>query len=129
MMKKVALFLLLSVLIAGCSSRNAYEQASMEYDAVQNELKATVNAQNAADDCMKAREVFKEKMGKLMNIREENEKNDMPLGPSVSSDLEPEDAVNTLKQNFDVLSDKASELKKKKASILAAETGKKSAEE
>ncbi|NUM35052.1 MAG: hypothetical protein HUU50_10940 [Candidatus Brocadiae bacterium] len=110
-------------LFMGCTSKEAYlnkeyERVSNEIDGLQNELKATVNAQNTAEDYAKAQAAYNLKVQKLTEVRNANSGKGLPLGPSFDPNVQPEEAVKNLKKNFDTLSDTIAELKKKKGKIV-----------
>ena len=122
MFSKIVVTLVISLLLFGCASRKSqldqkYDLVSKEAEGMQNELKATVNAQNAAEDRLKADKQLKKKLDKLMSIREHNASQDIPLAPDVDPSAEPAALVERLKKNFDHLSDRVSALKKEKAKI------------
>jgi prefoldin subunit 5 len=107
----------------GCSSyserlQKEYDLVSKKIEGVQNELKATVNAQHAAEDYLKAFENYNEKIEKLQNVRSQNDDEDIPIGPSVKVVKDPYKATESMKGNYDILSDKISELKKERARIV-----------
>ncbi len=123
----IYLFIFVFILM-GCSSKEArlnqeYERLSREVDGMQEELKATVNAQNAAEDYARAQDAYNKKIEKLVEVRRANSEKGIPLGPNVEPQAQPQDAVKNLKQNFDVLSDQVAELKKKKAKVVEEQMG------
>ncbi|HPY75332.1 MAG TPA: hypothetical protein PLB63_07980 [Planctomycetota bacterium] len=122
-MKYIFIFTIINFVFLGCSSyserlQKEYDLVSKKIEGVQNELKATVNAQHAAEDYLKAFENYNEKIEKLQNVRSQNDDEDIPLGPSVKVVKDPYKAAESMKGNYDILSDKIAELKKERARIV-----------
>ncbi len=105
------------------SLEQEYQYISKQIDALQAEFKATINAQMVAQDYLlnpyssTASQAYEKRMGILLKIRRENEQNGMPLGPYIDNSTDVSWVVDTLKKNYDILSDQISELKKKKGKI------------
>ena len=66
-MKYIFIFTIINFVFLGCSSyserlQKEYDLVSKKIEGVQNELKATVNAQHAVEDYLKAFENYNEKI-------------------------------------------------------------------
>ncbi len=100
-----------------------YEHVDREVRALQSEYNATVNAQMAAQDYADSpgneaiRNHYEKKMDKLITIRQENMDQGLPVGPDIQKSDDINWVLKTLRQNFDVLSDKVSDLKKVKGKL------------
>ena len=105
------------------SLEQEYQNISKQLDALQAEFKATINTQMVAQDYLfnpenfVFRKAYEKKMGILLKIRRENEENGLPLGPYIDNSQDISWVVETLKKNYDILSDKMSDLKKKKGKV------------
>lgn len=118
----LCLTIMMIMILSACASRSEqlakeYEIISRKSDGMQNELKATVNAQNAVEDCLKAQAEAESRLDKIMQIREDNEDNDIPIGLSIDRNAEPQELINQLRMNFDHLSAQLDELKKEKGRV------------
>lgn len=128
-MRMIIFILLAMVMIfSGCASRDErlaqeYELVSKKMDGMQSEAKMSVNAQNAVDDYIKAKEEVNKRIEKLMQIRAENEDNDIPIGLSIDQNADPEELANQLRMNFDHLSKKLDELREEKGRIATEQMG------
>lgn len=100
-----------------------YQSLSREIEALQSEFKATINTQMVAQDYLvnpsdsTARRLYEKKMGVLLKIRRENQEKGLPSGPYIGDNHDISWVVETLKKNYDILSDQISDLKKKKGKV------------
>ena len=101
-----------------------YQKLSRDIDALQSEYKATINTQMVAQDFMYrpdsayAEKQYHKKMDKLLKIRAKNEAQGLPTGPYITDSSDIKWVVETLKKNFDVLSDRISRMKREKGKVV-----------
>ncbi len=122
-MKLILVFILCcAILNLGCASRSEklaaeYERIAQQGDAVQLELKETVNAQNDAQKLVESQNNLAKRLDKISKIQEENDGKGYPIGNNISSDQDPKEILQQLNKNYEFLSQKMDELRKEKGRI------------
>lgn len=100
-----------------------YDTLGRQLDALKSEWKAGINAQMFAQDYLHnnqdeaTREKYEKKMDVLLKIREENRAAGLPVGPHIEKSSDMHWVVETLKRNYDILSEQMVELRKRKGEV------------
>ncbi len=110
------------IFFIGCASRSSqlaqeYDRLSNQIEKMQNELKATVNAQQTAEEYVRVKAEIGKRMEKLFQIRDENDAEGIPIGIALDSHADPNDLIVQLKENYEALSKEIDALKKQKGKI------------
>ena len=122
MIKKIIILSIICILV-GCASKSErlkkeYEIVSRKIEGLQNEQKAVVNAQVAADEYSKALDVYAKKVEQLNEVRNANDSNDLPVGPREKVVTDPKVAIQNLESHYNILSSKLEQLKEERKNIV-----------
>jgi hypothetical protein len=121
----------------GCSSQSgsvrstespAYKQTSASIDALENEQKAWMRLEMAAENYSKSptpanQQEYTSKKQELIDLRAQNHAQGLEVGPALPTQLSPAQEIAVLRKNHDAVSERVRELTQKRNDIVNAEMG------
>ena len=124
---KIFGYCLAALLFVACASE--YDRLTERYDLIsrqiltlESELKATVTMEQSTTEYLKVRQIYHDKLEKLLEARSQNDSDGVAVGRDVDADTLPEDMPKLLKNNYDQISDKIHELKNIRNEVVKRQT-------